>query len=595
MSIAGGGRRTAVFGDFLGVLSFGASAGEAVAQKLDASGDAPVTARRAILPYTRRQAALVEEHIANIQKDAESLAKRTVEPTLAKRAQILQVIKDYLRKAKRKVYGGIAINEFIRAKDPADAFYDESADVPDIDFYTPYPVQDIKAICDALKAAGVSNVDAREAQHIETYKINANYWSCCDVSYVQSAVYRKIPTKEMPDGLLYVHPSFMFIDFLRILNDPLMSYFRLDKAFPRFSKLHQHYPLEGPARVVDVHRAAREVFGTPENYPEKARIIRRTVLDLLASSESAIMIGLGAYNTLMDLAGSRRHPGSGRDGRNNAIVMELLTVDFAQDVGHLYRAISRDVPDVKYVEFHPFYDFLGHRCHFVLPRRRAGASEGADVDDVIVLRVFDNKHKCMPFMEVPMAVPGEARTATVRVGTFTVIVMFLMIMRFRVRVEDRGKKVDALAVAMYDNMMANLYDARDEFFARSGKSVLDNTPFKEFVLPCIGEAMHALRINQMVQDARYQRYRQRGLRYNPDKDKDLRAEDYQFSNTSGNVINAPKDRLFDPAPAAASEVPSTSASTSEAPKSRAAPSRSQTPIVDDAVKTPQRQKSSSGV
>lgn len=502
--------------------------------------------------YDEDQARLVDERMQHIMKDAERMNMTTVEPTLQRRKDIVRVVKEHVRKMKRKVYGGVAINEFIRLKNEADAFYDDDLDVPDIDFYSPDPVADLKAICLALKNIGISPVEGREAQHVDTFTIFACYWKCCDISYVPKIVYNRIPTDVLPDGLQYVRPSFMFIDFLRIINDPLMSYWRLDKNFPRFAKLQKFYPMEAPTkRITDIHETAVKVFG---GAPAKNELVARILRDFLPGS-SAVIVGCTAYHALMAVAAS----GSSRTGtptnriavHESAGLLELLTVEYAADVAKLFGIIKAVVPGVLYQEYHPFYDFLGHRGHFLTP--------GGE----LLLRVFDNKHKCVPFMELPVAVPvyqtqnpqnpqnpqnqsASSETIQARVGTFTVIVMFMMIMRFRVRVENNGTPLDALAVHMYDNIVSNMYQVRNAYLKKHGATILDDTPFKEFVIPCVGEAMHALRINQLMQEIRYRKYQFRGIKYNPYKNTELNVEDFKFLNTSGNIINAPKDKLFDP-------------------------------------------------
>lgn len=506
-------------------------------------------------------------------KDAERMSMTTVEPTLQRRKDIVRVVKEHVRKMKRKVYGGVAINEFIRLKNEADAFYDDDLDVPDIDFYSPDPVADLKAICLALKNIGISPVEGREAQHVDTFTIFACYWKCCDISYMPKIVYNRIPTDVLPDGLQYVRPSFMFIDFLRIINDPLMSYWRLDKNFPRFAKLQRFYPMEAPTkRIPDIHATAVKVFG---GVPAKNELVARILRDFLPGS-SAVIVGCTAYHALMSVAasGSSRTTSATSTSINRITVhesaglLELLTVEYPADVAKLYDIIKAVVPGVLYQEYHPFYDFLGHRGHFLTP------------DGELLLRVFDNKHKCVPFMELPVAVPAyqnqnqdqsqnqnqnqnqsqnqnpqnpqnqsaSSETVQARVGTFTVIVMFMMIMRFRVRVENNGTPLDALAVHMYDNIVSNMYQVRNAYLKKHGATILDDTPFKEFVMPCVGEAMHALRINQLMQEIRYRKYQFRGIKYNPYKNTELNVEDFKFLNTSGNIINAPKDKLFDPSP-----------------------------------------------
>jgi Poly(A) polymerase catalytic subunit len=567
-------RRQFVHGDEGQVLSFSTPMAPAPApsriradshhhhsRRADYNQQQPTTTapRRLIHAYTPEQTSLIEQRIDAIKKDADYANLNTVEPTLATRRKVMEVIMAYIQKNERKVYGGSAINEFIKRVDASEAIYDEATEVPDVDFYSSNPVEDIKALCDTLHAMGIKPVTAREAQHVDTFTLFVMYVKFCDISYVQTGIYRRIPTRDM-NGIKYVTPDFMFIDFLRIINDPLMSYWRLDKNFPRFAKLQQFYPLEGPQRVLNIHTAARSVFG---EHPRatKALVVRRIIAEFLPNS-SAVIIGLSAYNCLMDVSGTREFVGSGAAGVNNAVVLELLTVEFAKDASALYELIKSEVHDIQYTEYHPFYDFLGHRAVFSLPNVGNG-TEGRSGDAPVVLRIFDNKHKCVPFMQVPFRLPvvdSAATTAapqgplentggemvTVRVGTFTVIVMYMLIMRFRVKVENRQLPVDGLAVTMYDNMVSNLYNVRHEYLSASKQTIFDTTPFKEFVIPCVGEAMHMLRINQMVQDARYRRYRHRGLRYDPEKSRDLDPKAYPCMNSSGNEIMNPRDRMFNP-------------------------------------------------
>lgn len=515
----------------------------------------------AFLAYDDYQMQLVEDRMKTIMHDADMMSIMTVEPTLASRKIIMEVIKDHIRKFKRKIYGGLAINEFIKAKKPEDAFYDESMEVPDIDFYSPEPVADMKAICDRLAELKINPVEGREAQHVDTFTIFANFWKCCDISYVPKIVYNKIPVDVLPDGVQYVRPNFMFIDFLRIINDPLMSYWRLDKNFPRFAKLQKYYPIDPPQKVIDdIDAVALQAFG---HATAKQQIARRILVEFLPTS-SAVIIGMTAYHALMDAAGmvqggNAKLPPSRSNAHANAqrlhkstVLLELLTVEFAQDMAKLNELVTSIVPGARYEEFHPFYDFLGHRSHFLTPDGQT-----------VLLRVFDNKHKCVPFMEIPIALPpapsggnADPRAHVVaRVGTFTVTVMYLMIMRFRIRVENRGLPIDALTVHMYDSMICKMYETRNSYLAKHQVTILDDTPFKEFVIPCIGEAMHALRINQLMQEVRFRKYHFRGIKYVPSKGANFKVDDFKFMNTSGNIINSSKDRLFNP-PSANARAPS---------------------------------------
>ncbi len=99
-------------------------------------------------------------------------------------------------------------------------------------------------MCNLLYDKGFKYVTAREAQHEETYSIFVNFQLYCDVTYVPTRIYNSIKTIEI-DGVNYVHPHFIFIDQLRIINQPLTAAAqRWEKTFGRMYKLLKNYPLE---------------------------------------------------------------------------------------------------------------------------------------------------------------------------------------------------------------------------------------------------------------------------------------------------------------------------------------------------------------
>ena len=107
-------------------------------------------------------------------------------------------------------------------------------------------------ICNMLHDNGHKYIEGRPTQHSETYTIHVNLGQqpFCDIAYVPKIIYSKIPSISI-GSLEFVHPAFITIDYLRIFTDPLMSYFRLEKAFYRF------YLLGSLAAVASVNYLAR--------------------------------------------------------------------------------------------------------------------------------------------------------------------------------------------------------------------------------------------------------------------------------------------------------------------------------------------------
>ena len=149
------------------------------------------------------------------------------DPTIEKVYKVHNAILNYCKEKKRKLYGGFAIHTLASSKDKTKRLYDsDQIPPPDIDIYTPEPIEDMYYISNFLFKEGFENVRGEEAQHGETYKLFYYKFNLCDFSYVPKNVYNRIPFVNV-DGLYCVHPNFMIIDYLRMLTNPISSYWRL--------------------------------------------------------------------------------------------------------------------------------------------------------------------------------------------------------------------------------------------------------------------------------------------------------------------------------------------------------------------------------
>jgi hypothetical protein len=153
----------------------------------------------------------------------------------------MNIIKNFIKKKKRLVYGGMAINELVSKKSIKDAIYTE-LHTPDIEFYSPKPVHDLIELCDILHKKKIKYVVGKEGIHNETFKIFCNFENYCDIGYMPENLYKAVPTVKL-DGLYYIDTEFMMIDIYRVYTDPLTSYWRLEKTFTRTARILKHYPL----------------------------------------------------------------------------------------------------------------------------------------------------------------------------------------------------------------------------------------------------------------------------------------------------------------------------------------------------------------
>ena len=477
--------------------------------------------------YDAPTQALLSGAIAGIVREADEASLMIVGPTSATRKAIMEVVRKYLRDRGRKICGGMAINQHLLAKGRAPIYDPTSLNIPDLDAYSPEPVADAVAICNLLFAAGFS-AETREALHFETYTIIADTWKCCDISYVHRAAYNKIPMMTSPvDGMNYVAPSYMYIDFLRILTDPIASYWRLEKSFPRFTAMFSAFPLEAPKRRMSVGSAVLQAFGA---------VPRAAAIEFLRGRDSVIVTGLTAYQFFMD------HDRTGATSlfssrRKDDSILEVTSVDnYERDASSLHECLKRHVsPDVRYEEFQPFCDFWGRRGAFSLPG-----------DGAVIARIYDVRHKAVPFLSLPL-VEDDPEGPRIQLATFASVVLLAMILRFRVRVENNQTERDARLVHMYDNVIADMYGTRRAYLKRRGASILDDTPYKEFVIPTIGEALNSFKLRKILYESKTRRFNQKGLKFIASANSgSFDTSFYTFANTSGNAIQRPADYLYVP-------------------------------------------------
>src|SRR5438552_477397 len=131
--------------------------------------------------YDIKDLELIDSQIDKITNKIESKKLEIFEPTKKELMDVNNIILNYIKENKRKIYGGYAQNQLIKLKNPKDVFYQET-DVPDIDFYSPDPISDLIKICNNIYKKGYKPVEGKEATHKETYSIFVNYKLVCDIS-----------------------------------------------------------------------------------------------------------------------------------------------------------------------------------------------------------------------------------------------------------------------------------------------------------------------------------------------------------------------------------------------------------------------------
>lgn len=160
--------------------------------------------------------------------------------------QIIEIVKEFVIARRLIVYGGLALDRALRLK--GSKIY-RDGELMDIDVYTDDSVKNAYDLVDILRAHGYRKVAAIRAIHVQTMKVRVDFINVCDISYLPSAYYSKLPTLDY-NGLRILHPHVQFMDVHFSFSfpygeEPFENIFnRWDKDLKRYNMTMELYPIE---------------------------------------------------------------------------------------------------------------------------------------------------------------------------------------------------------------------------------------------------------------------------------------------------------------------------------------------------------------
>lgn len=159
----------------------------------------------------------------------------------------ITVVEKYVKREKRIMVGGTAIDMALRLK--GSSIYDED-ELADYDFYTPEHFNDAYEIALWLVRTKYPYVTAINGMHPTTMRVRVAFEEVADVTYVPRNIYDKLPTLEYR-GFRVIHPNFQIINQHRALSKPFENPpretvlgSRWKKDMERHDILYAKYPLE---------------------------------------------------------------------------------------------------------------------------------------------------------------------------------------------------------------------------------------------------------------------------------------------------------------------------------------------------------------
>ena len=443
--------------------------------------------------YSTNDMKLLEDNIGDIIYNARrySYDKKKVEPDLKEYNNVMDIIKNYISKNNKIIYGGFGWNELIKSKNKEDAIYShDMVELPDIEFYSNDPIEDMKNLVDILDEKGFKFVQGQEAQHEETYSVFVNFHQYCDISYMPSILFNKMPTMTI-NNLKISHPKFILIDVMRQYNDPITSFWRVEKNLKRANILLKHYDLK--FKNSDLKKI--KITSTLSKFLDFTRkeIIQNSKL---------LIFGYYAYEYYK----SRNEKKNDNEDNFYVPYYDVISTDLENDAKLIYEKLIKLDSNITIEEYHPFFQFLDVRITF-------------KYDGETFLNLYGGNKMCIPYFYL--------ETKKIHIVTFPYMVQTLLILNLYHMVHNNITESKNM-----DIYLENIIKIRNQYLKSNNKTILDDTPFQEFRIDCIGDTMTQDRKFRLKAYEKISKKQKIKIRYNPG-DKFVKKE-FSYKNSSGN-------------------------------------------------------------
>jgi len=179
--------------------------------------------------------------------------------------RIIRIVEDFIITKKLMCYGGTAINNILPK---SDQFYNFEVEIPDYDFFSVNAYNDAIELADIYSRNGFTEVEAKSAQHVGTYKVYVNFIAIADISEIGKDIYallRKDAIKVA--GILYAPANFLRMSMYLELSRPMGDIDRWEKVMKRLRTLNKDFPLKGSnCKEIDFQRDMEDTTGEDNVY-----------------------------------------------------------------------------------------------------------------------------------------------------------------------------------------------------------------------------------------------------------------------------------------------------------------------------------------
>ena len=473
--------------------------------------------------YDNNTIKLFYDNFDGIIDKVNSIKFSEYEPTQIEMDSVYETIFKFIKDNRKKIYGGIALDYLFKEKKLVYSVYCGDYDYPDIDFYSTEPMSDLIKLCDILHEKSFKYVRGREALHKETYSLYVNNKLYCNITYMPKNIFNKLPYKII-DGYIIVQSQFLTIDYLRILTDPICSYWRLkDKnCFDRYYELQKLYPYPYSNKLINLDY---------NNKDDTVNKLLNSIYNYTLNNKNMIHCGLFAYNEF--LKKSKIYEKNNKFKVLNVLPYECTSVNYIEDcleiIKNLKLLLNKEEnkeEELIIQENFPFFQYLGY-------------SVSLYYNNKLLCTIYDNNNRSVPYKTIIKT--NDNKQDKLYIGTFNYVLLNIIILLMKARVDNNEDSKN-----LYYTMISHLIEMRKYYFKTNRKTLFDNTIFEDFSLDLAGKTLSAEKERQIIGDLRKKRNKPFLFTYDPVNKKEGENNiKYIFRNTSGNIIKSiKKSKLF---------------------------------------------------
>jgi hypothetical protein len=286
--------------------------------------------------FKENQVNNIKNNIKKIIKNANKKEMEIIKPTLIDSKKIIKIILDFIIKKKRILYGDFAIYNLMLMKN-SKTNIEIDLNIPFIEFYSCYPIQDIMELCDLFHSHGYKYIMGKNTMDKNIFMVEIDFNHFCNCSYMPLNIYNNISYIKYNNYFL-IAPEIIYIEAYKIFTDPLDSYKLLENTFTNTYLLQTKYPLHNNKGTIIFNNNETEIF--------EHKILCQLVLQKYIKNKNIILINIYAYNYYVY-------------NKIDITELDIISFNYNEDCNNIYNLLKETYKNsIKKTEYLPFFSFI---------------------------------------------------------------------------------------------------------------------------------------------------------------------------------------------------------------------------------------------